>query len=403
MVVIIGQEPEQVRAHRNPELKDPKPKSREVKKWKSQNIFFPLAALHAAVLTPLSVYAMQSSESWPRGLIGGGHAFEMFFGFVLALVAGYTLGPVTSRRMLALIFVWFTGRILLFAPVDPMASRAATVLFAVLLGMVVLPRFRHAKKWRNKSVTWILLGIFLLPFVWLRLFAYPELNTSLREPAQIAALLLFGLLMAFMGGRIISPAVAGHFQASGRTPSVRLQPRIEASILVLMGGAILTIAVSQLRYLSAMLAFSGGVLVLVRLVRWKLWKCRSRLDLLGFGLGYLCLGCGLMMLSGYMVSGEYFLVGVHVITIGAVGCLSTMVMLQQYHLRRFRAPPPSWLVLGVLSGLVLALVLRVLASVSTINSINLLGWSVSMWSAAYILVFLQLVSFGFLSSRNSLK
>lgn len=388
MVVIIGQDPYLEHTRQKPPSKP-----REPKTMKSQDVFFPLAAFHAAVMTPVSVYAMRSGGGWPPGLVGSGHAFEMFFGFVLALVAGYTLGPVTVRRMSVLALMWLAGRLLLFAPVDPAASRIVTAVFAVLLGIAILPRFRHAKKWRNKSVTWILLGIFLLPLLWLRLLEYPVFDIPLKPSLQVAALLLFGLLMAFMGGRIISPAVAGHIQASGRSPTVRLQPRMEGAILILMGGAILTTALPQLGYFSAALVFAVGVLVLARLVRWQLWKCRTRFDLLGFGVGYFCLAVGLIVLSGYMVSGQYFLAGVHIITVGALGCLSTMVMLQQYHQRRFRAPPPSWLVVGVLSCLLLAVVTRVLSSLTTVASINLLGWSVSLWSVAYILVFLRLVSF----------
>src|SRR5690554_7645944 len=54
-------------------------------------LFFPLAALLAAVAVPLSMFAMLSGTGWPAGLVGVGHGFELIFGFALALIAGYTL------------------------------------------------------------------------------------------------------------------------------------------------------------------------------------------------------------------------------------------------------------------------------------------------------------------------
>lgn len=56
-------------------------------------LFFPAASLWAAAVVPLSIYAVLSGSGWPPGLIGAGHGHELIFGFALALIAGYTLGP----------------------------------------------------------------------------------------------------------------------------------------------------------------------------------------------------------------------------------------------------------------------------------------------------------------------
>ena len=73
-------------------------------------LFFPLAALLAAAAVPLSIWAVLSGSGWPAGLIGSGHGFELIFGFALALIAGYTLGPQTGRVLHPLIALWLVAR-----------------------------------------------------------------------------------------------------------------------------------------------------------------------------------------------------------------------------------------------------------------------------------------------------
>ncbi len=72
----------------------------------AHRVFFPAACAYAALAVPLSVYAMTSGSGWLIAWVGAGHGFEMLFGFALAVVAGYTLGPTEPRFLLALFLVW---------------------------------------------------------------------------------------------------------------------------------------------------------------------------------------------------------------------------------------------------------------------------------------------------------
>ncbi|QJX02916.1 hypothetical protein HML84_18205 [Alcanivorax sp. IO_7] len=68
-------------------------------------------------------------------------------------------------------------------------------LFALAVGALVIPRFRKARKWRNRAVMPILAGICLLPLMW-------RMNVTL--PFAEMGALLFASLMLFMGGRYIA-------------------------------------------------------------------------------------------------------------------------------------------------------------------------------------------------------
>src|SRR5690554_2040662 len=114
-------------------------------------LFFPLAALLASVAVPLSVWAVLSGSGWPAGLIGSGHGFEMIFGFALALIAGYTLGPQPLRVLYPLIALWLAARLLRIPFPDNPLSVLLPGAFALLLAWHVVPRFSAARQWRNRA------------------------------------------------------------------------------------------------------------------------------------------------------------------------------------------------------------------------------------------------------------
>src|SRR5690606_38861221 len=116
--------------------------------------FFPAAALYATLLLPLSVAGLLGVLPMPPGLAQPlGHAHELLFGYALAVVAGYLLGPQPQPRCLALLGCWLAARLLYLAYPGSLLAGLAAALFAAGLAWQVLPRFLGAaKKWRNQSV-----------------------------------------------------------------------------------------------------------------------------------------------------------------------------------------------------------------------------------------------------------
>src|SRR5690606_6858964 len=103
----------------------------------------------------------QLGLAWaPPGLQQGlGHAHEMLFGFALAVVAGYVLGPREKPALLSLIALWLGARFtFLLWPASWPAALFNTAFILLLVYQVAPTYLRTAKKWRNKSIAFILLG-----------------------------------------------------------------------------------------------------------------------------------------------------------------------------------------------------------------------------------------------------
>ena len=169
-----------------------------------------------------------------------GHAHEMLFGFALAVVAGNQLGPSGIARLAGLLGFWALARATFVLAPQSIAAAAANATFAVLLAAQIAPRLLGAaKKWRNQALPLVLIGICAAAAAF---HVAPEASLEL-------AVLLFALLMLFMGGRIIAPAVAGQFYRQGAKLDARVQPRVEAGLIVAMAIAVASALAGDTRFI----------------------------------------------------------------------------------------------------------------------------------------------------------
>lgn len=172
-------------------------------------VFFPAAAVFAALAVPLSIKAVLSGSGSPRGLVGSGHGHELIFGFALALIAGYTLGPQSRRFLFTLLAFWLTARITwLFAP-DSWHAQLMSPVFALILARYVVPRFASAKKWRNRIASPLILSICLLATGFSAITALQVEGPSLfPDTGQIMLSAILGLLL-LMASAAIARYLAG--------------------------------------------------------------------------------------------------------------------------------------------------------------------------------------------------
>lgn len=322
--------------------------------------FFPAAALYAALVLPLSVLGLLGHLPPLPGLSSAaGHAHEMLFGFALAVVAGYLLGPQPRSVTLGLLGCWLAARLLFLGWPGSWGAGLAAALFAAGLSWKVLPRFLGAaKKWRNRTLAPVLAGLALLSAV-----VGPPYSANLTPTLLREALLLLATLLFFMGGRIIAPALAGYAQSQGRSLAARVQPRLEGGALACL---LLALLLAPLPWPAAgraagLLLLGAGLLTLLRLLRWQPWRCLRRADLLVLLLGYAWLAVGLLLAGSALAGSAPALdAALHAIGVGALGTLTLGVMARTRLLYRFRdanARPWVHALAGLLSVAALARVL----------------------------------------------
>lgn len=288
----------------------------------SSALFYPAAALYAALVLPLSVYWM---PQW--------HPREMLFGFALAVVAGNQLGAAPAARVRLLFGLWLAARFAVLAIPWMGISAIANGVFALALAAQAAPRpLRAAKKWRNRALPAIVIGLCI---------AAAALQVRL-------AVLFFAALMLFMGGRIIAPAVAGQLERQGTRLGPRVQPRLEGALIGAMALSLLWTPFCAL----------AGAIAVVRLVRWRLWALRGRPDLFCLASGYGWLALGLAAYGAATALGRHESQALHLITAGAIGTLTFNVMALSWLRMRRRDTAREPLIVAGTALLAAATVLR---------------------------------------------
>lgn len=349
----------------------------------AETVFFPLAAGYGALAIPLSVHGMLSGQALLPGYASVySHAHELLFGYALAVVTGFLVTRASPVHLSALVGLWLLARITFVVLPGSAAALLASLAFAVLLLTLVVPGFaRGAKKLRNQAFAPLLIALAL---------AGPALQWTLNAGrpglgyvAVQAAVLLFTLLMLFMGGRMIAPAAAGAIARAGGHLEARVQPRFEAALLVLLALAVAMLPWPGARPLAgAFLLVAAGV-ALVRLLRWQLWRCRARPDLWCLGVGYGWLAVGLLLFGLAWTTGIVApSAATHAITVGALGTLTTASMARVRLTRRKEEPaglrPLPW----IAAAMSAAALLRIWAHGNAL----VLGAAAACWSLALLLL-----------------
>lgn len=359
--------------------------------------WFPLAALYGALALPISVFGQFGWLPVPPGLQHGvGHAHEMLFGFALAVVAGYILGPRSGWQLRVPIIVWLLARVSYLWWPDSFVAAVFNVLFIMLLVYLVAPTYlRTAKKWRNKSIAFILLGLMLavMLFHGFTLMGQPGLSFLVL----FEAVLLLSALMFFMGGRMIAPAMAGHLKRHRIKLRNRVQPNIEAAVLLLLPTVLVLNALPSAigRQLAGLLLLGCALLATIRMARWRIWYCWNRADLLALLSGYSWLIVGWFLVGLALFVGWALTPMLHAITVGALGTLTLSVMLRARMHRCLKSPDARpWFYLAALPVSVAAV-----WRITWPNGSGLL-WAAGFWSLAFVSLLVMLLYLGWCHKKG---
>ncbi|MCE8017093.1 NnrS family protein [Halomonas sp. MCCC 1A17488] len=345
---------------------------------------FPLAALHAALMAPLSLLALFHGWAPVQLASPAAHAREMLFGFALAVIAGYLLGPLPRRQLGMLVALWLVGRLGVLDWPGAVVASLADGVFALWLAARLVPRFIAAKKWRNRLLSPLLGMLCLLAVVTLTWRYLDDMPTT--APLMHQSVLWLVLLMTFMGGRVIAPAVNGYLIQTCRQAGAGVQPRIEGALIVLLGLAAFLAPWEPLHPLAALLVLASGVLVLWRIRGWQPVRCRARPDLLVLMLGYAWIAIGLVLLARNWWAPQHASTALHAFTVGALGTLASGIMLRHVILRAKRRPEQEWALLPLAGLFAVAAVLRLWAIEAGSAWLALLWASALSWGLGWLLV-----------------
>lgn len=331
--------------------------------------------------------AMYGALPWTTPLATpAGHARELLFGFALAVVAGYLLGPLSRQRLVLLVALWSLGRLGVLGGGWLGAATLGDAFFAAGVAWLVVPRFFAAKKWRNRVLA-PLVGL-ICALALATLGARYAGGWPAFSLVQQGVLWLV-MLMAFMGGRLIAPAVNGYVKRRWGRRGAGVQPNVEAALIVLLGALPVALLLPWGNVMAALLAFAAGAVVAYRLWCFTPWQCRHRPDLLALMVGYAWLWAGLWLFAGTQWQGSGFggmsaSTALHAFTVGALGTLSSTVMLRQA-VSRAKARPESERAFIPLTLLFGAAAMWRLAAWQT-DGISALWGAAFFWSAAWLLV-----------------
>jgi len=353
-------------------------------------LFFPLAAVYAMCALPASVLAMQTGVPWLAGLATpAGHGHEMLFGFALAVAAGFLISRIQRRPLYALGALWLLARLSYLAQPGGLVAAVFNAGFAASVAALAAPQFiRAAKKFRNKVFGPVLIALAVT------VAAFHLVSTGARWQSVLLheGVLLFALLMFFMGGRLIAPAAAGHLQRIGITLEARVQPFVEGVTLLLLIAAVVLLPFESLGPAAALVIVGAGLMSAVRVLRWRLWRCRGRPDLAGLGLGYGWLAVGLVLMGLSRVADTLpFTAALHAVTIGAIGTLTISVMART-RLLWAKQDPARARGIPVAVGLIgVAALLRITAAAGARDPWQVYWLAAAAWALAYLLLLRLLI------------
>ncbi len=273
-----------------------------------------------------------------HGLIGansyysliGWHSHEMFFGYGIAIIAGFLLTAVRNwtgmdtivgRPLAAITAVWLAGRLLPFAhPVVPGELIAVVDLAFIPLMIAALfgPLWKGSNQINRRFVP--LLGVMALANLLTHLQAL-----GLAETAQIGTTLMLNmvlLLLIFVAGRIL-PFFTENALPNAKTTYV---PKVDKIGFYLIIALSLSQLLLPINLLVAALAFALAVNQAIRLYSWydsRIWGIPI-LWVLHTGYGWMIIG--LLLTAAAQLNLFPSNLAIHALTTGAIAVFTFGMM-----------------------------------------------------------------------------
>lgn len=350
-------------------------------------ILFPVALLLGAAIAPLKLLELQGDLF--ASLPPGWHGHEMILGMATAIIAGYLLPARRPGLLAGLLLAWLIARLVVLLPVaNPAAVMAGLSLWPLLMGAVTANRFlKGAKTARNLVFAPILLGF--LPAELLYTAGITDWLPGGTEAGLALGAGLVLLMLFTMGGRIIAAASSGAHQRIGGRLHRAAQPRLEALGLGLILLLTLALMTDAPLLLTSAAALAAGLVVMLRLAYWRVWRllCQREVALLHLGYGWLAAG---LVFAGWAIHTGRMpgLSALHPALIGGFGTLAVVMMVRTTLQRARRPLAMTALPMLAVALLALAGVARGLAAVT--GDMTAMGLSAAAWTLGLLIALIVL-------------
>ncbi|WP_166258393.1 NnrS family protein [Marinobacter salicampi] len=349
-------------------------------------IFFLSMAILGLLSIPLWVLQVSGAINLPLAMPGlFWHQHEMLFGFLSAAIAGFLLTAVcvwtqTQRThgflLLMLWLVWLAGRLLLMFGAEA-PERLVMAVNLAFLPLVMLDAGWRIWAARQKRQLMILL---ILGLFWAMQIGFV---TQLDFRFSYGALIMALALISIIGGRITPAFSTGWLRQQGLDATVvKTMPRLDFALLANLIALMLSLVLGW-STLTAVLALTAAVLMLVRLVGWKGWLTRTEPLLWMLHLSILWVPVSLALLAGSLLAGWPTSAWAHAAGTGAVGCL-ILGVIARVALGHTGRPLilPRGMVMAFFA-IHLAAVVRVVTAFDGISWAAGVGISTLLWMLAY--------------------
>ncbi|MBE7196798.1 MAG: NnrS family protein [Parafilimonas terrae] len=354
--------------------------------------FFLLGALYAGLAMPVWMAFFAGQAELPTAFAPRDwHVHEMLYGYVVAAVAGFLLTavpnwtgrlPLQGRPLLVLVVAWLAGRaaVWMSAWIGWIPAALADLAFLLLLTAAVAREVVSGRNWRNLKVLALLSlllagnALFHGEVHW---YGIAEYSTRIGIAASL-------ILVMLIGGRIV-PSFTRNWLARanpGRMPAPA--GRFDTVAMGLGVVALVTWTVAPDYPLTGTLLLAAGLLQIARLARWAGDRTvRDRLVLI-LHVAYAFVPAG-FVLTGLSALGLLPpAAGIHAWTGGAFGAMTLAVMSRASLGHTGRPLAASAGTQAVYALVVLAVLVRICASVHPAWFGSLMPAAGILWSAAFL-------------------
>ena len=352
--------------------------------------FFFFASIWAGLATPLWI---ASYLGWAPHFTRDWHVHEMLFGYVAGVVAGFLLTavpnwtgrlPVAGWPLAFLFSLWAMGRCaMLLEPALGDWTRVIDSLFLLVLAAVVWREILAANNKRNLLIC-ALVSVFAASNI---VFHFQPWTPGGGLVAERIALAFIAMLIALVGGRITPSFTRNWMAKRSMQPEPTPQDRCDIAALALSALSLAIWVATPASPLAGAALVVSGVASFLRLIRWQGWRATAEPLLLILHIGYLWLGCALILMGVAALAPSQIpaSAGVHALTTGAVGVMTLAVMTRATRGHTGRPLTAPWGTQMIYVLVNIGALARVTAALLPDAPPLLLASSAIAWSAAFAL------------------